>query len=416
MPPKIAAAQRSTARPFALVLAVLGVGSACAQSDGSSPYYFGVSQGFTHQTNLFGASKASGAQVEDKYSTTGLLGGIDIPISRQRLFANGVLRANRYEDVKILNNNSYGLNLGLDWQTIGDISGQLRVSANRSLASYTTAGAPAITNTRNIETSNQSLASIRKGITSRLAITGGVQHRRVEFSAPSFAAGELSENQANVGIRYGRPDQLVLGIGYRKTKTERPRYEEVPPGSGVYSADKADRDDVDLSADWAISGLSTLSARLSFGSEDHSLPTVGGFSGTTGSLGWSYRPSGRTSYNAMFSRDTGTSASFTGYSGNAEPLQVYSNRLTNVFQAGATYDATAKIQLVGSARYSKGQTTAVSATTTGDDKVVGASLGASYAVNRAISLNCNVSHEKRDTGVDEIASRVVGCSGQFTLR
>ncbi len=405
--------RRFILRPLSLIIASLVAPAAWAQS---SPYNIGVSQGFTHQTNLFGATRSSGARVADKYSSTGLFGGVDLKLSRQRVFANAVVRANRYEDVKLLNNDSHGLNAGLDWETIGNLSGGLRVAANRSLASYTTAGAPPLTNEKNIESSHQTGATVRKGFTSRVALTAGLQRREVEFSAPSFSSGELKESEASIGLRYGLPGQLVFGVGLRKTQTDRPRALQSPPGSGIYIADEADRDDLDLTAEWSPSGLSTLSARLSFGREEHSLASLAGFEGTTGAVSWVYRPSDKTTFNASFTRDTGTASSFATYEGTAEPLEVYSNTLTNVLQAGMNYAATAKIRLNGNLRHSKGKTSSLTTVTSADDTVNAVSLGATYAFSRSVSFNCGVSHEKRETGTDEISARTVTCAGQLTLR
>ncbi len=413
MSEQMAASPFAVARPLAMILTALGMGSVFAQSASSGPYYIGASQGLTHQSNLFGASKSSGRRVSDNYASTGIFGGVNLELGRQNVYANGVARANRYNDVKLLDNNSSGLNAGLNWETVGNLNGTVRAAANRSLASYTTPGAPDLTNARNIETSHELSATVSKGITSKLSVTGGLQRRKVGFSAESYAAAEFAEREARVGIRYGRSDQVQLGLGYRKTKTDRDRARLT---GGTYEADQADRDDVDLTASWASSGLSTVNARLSYGREDHSLPAFSGFKGTTGELGWTYRPTGRTTLNTSFTRDTGTSSSFLDYEGLGQPLEVYNSRLTNVVQGNIAYAATAKINLTGSLRYSKGKVSNATVATTGDDKVQAARLGATYAFSRAISFTCSAAYENRDTGTDDIATRTVACSGGLTFR
>jgi hypothetical protein len=402
-------------RPLALIALCAGSGTAFAQS---SPWHIGVSQGFAHQTNLFGAPSPTGgapdSRVADKYSITSLLGGVDLKLSRQRVFANGVVRANRYEDVKRLDNDSYGLNLGLDWETVNDLSGTLRASGNRSLASYTIPGAPSVGQEKNIETSNQTSATVRYGITSRFALTGGWQRRDVEFSSPAFRTAEYTMNEVSAGLRYGLPSLLVFGLGVRNSTVDRPRYSETPPGSGSFLGDETDRRDIDFTIDWSPSALSTINARLSYGKEDHSVPTVADSDGTTGSLTWSYRPSDKTGFALSLGRDTGSSVAFLPYSDTASPLQTYSTRLTNFLGLSADYEATAKIRLNASLRHTESKSDSASGQS--KDKSAGVSLGASYAYSRAISFNCGVSHDKRETATADVANRTVNCTGQLTLR
>jgi predicted porin len=417
MPKRTPVAPRLFAlRPLALVALCASSGSVFAQA---SPWNVGVSQGFAHQTNLFGApSPTAGApdtRVADKYSVTSLFGGVDLKLSRQRLFANGVVRANRYEDVKTLNNDAYGVNLGLDWETVNNLSGTLRSSANRSLASYTIPGAPVIGQVRNLETSNQQTATVRYGISSRWAATAGWQRREVEYSAAAFRSGEFTQNEVSAGVRYGLPTLLVLGLGVRSSKTDRPRHTEVGgAGTGVFLANESDRRDIDLTADWQASGLSTVNARLSYGKEEHSLPQVPEFKGVTGSIGWNYQPTDKTTLTLQVARDTGTSSAIAPFGSDATPLGSYSTRLTNLVSAGFDYGMTAKIRLNGNLRHAKAKLDGT--TGTGSETTRGAGLGASYAFSRAISFNCSVAHEKRETLSADIGNRTVNCAGQLAIR
>jgi hypothetical protein len=414
MSEQMAASRLFVARPLVAALVLAGTSAVWAQSGESGPYYIGASQGFTRQQNIFGSTDGSGSRIDDTYSSTGIFGGVNLQLGRQNLYANGVVRANRYQDVKLLDNNSTGLNGGLNWETIGNLSGTLRVAANRSLANYSSPDSPDLTNVRNIETSHDLSATVNKGITSRLSATGGLQRRKVDYSAESYYAAEFSDRSGNIGLRYGRSDQILFGIGYRKTKTDRNRARQTSPG--IYASDKADRDDIDFTVAWAPSALSTVNARLSYGREDHSLAALSDFKGTTGELGWTYRPSGRTTMIATFARDTGTSSSFSNYEGTGQPLEVYTSRLTNVLSTSLAYELTNKIRLNGSLRYSKGKVSEVTGPTAGDDEVRAARLGATYAFSRGISFSCNASQENRDTGSDNIKTRSIGCSGGITFR
>ena len=78
-----------------------------------NPYYVGVGQGFTHDSNVYRIPSGPG----DTYSSTTLFGGFDQPISRQRVFGRGGVSLNRYFNEQPLNNTSYDFLLGADLAT-----------------------------------------------------------------------------------------------------------------------------------------------------------------------------------------------------------------------------------------------------------------------------------------------------------
>ena len=98
-------------RPLALTLAgfaCLAAGSAQAET---SPYYIGVSQRFSHNSNVFLNTDALAKS--DTISSTGVRLGLDQPISRQRLTATLSANANRYSKLSTLNNTDYALDTRL---------------------------------------------------------------------------------------------------------------------------------------------------------------------------------------------------------------------------------------------------------------------------------------------------------------
>ena len=126
---------RTTLRAAALTsltaLSCLCGGAALAQR---SPYYLGVSQALSYESNLYrlgdGQVLPAHLSKSDTLSGTSLVAGIDQTISRQRVYGSANLRANRYANNKSLDNQSYGLNLALDWATVNNLSGTLSTSAD----------------------------------------------------------------------------------------------------------------------------------------------------------------------------------------------------------------------------------------------------------------------------------------------
>src|SRR5204863_3882657 len=129
-----------------------------AWADEPSPWYIGVSQGFTHDSNVYRTPDGPG----DNYSTTSLLGGFDQPIGRQRLHASARVGYNRYQDQRALDNTGYSVDAGWDWATIEKLSGSLSANATQSLAQFN-GNATQPTTDRNVLKAAQSNASARLG-------------------------------------------------------------------------------------------------------------------------------------------------------------------------------------------------------------------------------------------------------------
>ena len=95
-----------------------------------NPYYVGVGQGFTHDSNVYRIPSGPG----DTYSSTTLFGGFDQPISRQRVFGSAGVSLNRYFNEQPLNNTSYDFQLGANLATIENISGNVNLGLTQNLA------------------------------------------------------------------------------------------------------------------------------------------------------------------------------------------------------------------------------------------------------------------------------------------
>lgn len=385
-----------------------------------NPYYIGINQAFTHDSNLFRTPTATG----DTYSSTGLVAGIDQPIGRQRLHGSANVRNNKFKDQDQLDNVSYGVNGALDWETINKLSGTLSVFSNRNLANYS-AGIIDPTTTRNLETSNQALARIQYGGLGLLALEGGVIWRQLDYSAPAFASANFEQTSGFAGIKVRPSDALTLGLQLRTTR-----------GEYVDAGIDFDRNDVDLTATWVPTGLSTFNARLSYGKQKNkaagtSLPILTvearDFSGATGFLSWDYKPTGKLAFRTTLSRDTGSETSFLRISEDAPGLTAYGDvsKITNALTAGLRYDATAKIAVNVGLLYQERTLSDLFLPTPGiadqrgRDRTTRASLGLNWAPTLHWLLGCNASRERRtETGglSTPYTANVASCSVQYVIR
>ena len=405
-------------QPLVLALALCGSATAWAQS---SPYYVGVSQGFTHHSNVFGSAVSPQS---DTVSSTGVLGGLDLQLGRQHVYANGSAQTNRHSKFDQLNNVSYTLATGLNWQTIERLSGNLRYEATQNLVNYADVTFPA--GIRDVQKTQSASAGVRYGITPSLSVDANGWHRTVDFSAVEDKRG-FKQDAASLGVRWGGTGLLTLGAALRATRTDYPTalivapVPEVPPSPGFpgtpavlaeYGPDKADRKDLDLTGTWTPSGLSKINARISLTQETHTQPVIPKFSGVTGAVAWEYQPTGKLVLVTSLTRDTGAETTFAELPNNLLPLRANNDRINTVVAVDAKYEATAKILVNASFRHTDGSVVN-SLGASVDSSLSTVALGATYAITRSIDLSCNLRHETRSRSY---TNNTVGCSGRFTLR
>lgn len=397
----------STHRRLSLSLLVatgcLASANAVAQEDQErSPYYIGVSQSFTHDSNVF---RTRDNEVSETISSTGVLLGLDQHFGRQRAFADALAQVHRYRNADRLNNKSYALTAGLDWETVEFLSGALRYSTRNSLADFGTTGGASIVSD---QVTDEFSATARYGMTSYLGFDAGYGHRSLEYKNPALSNRNYKQDSVNAGLRWIVGAKLTLGLGVRSTKGKTPEYAPTPP-----RADELKRRDVDLTATWIPSGFSTLSARLSRTHETHTLASNAELSETTGALTWDYRPTGRLRFSSSLTRDTGTETTFLGTAPTGTTsLPVDNNRISTSLSLETSYTLTAKTSVSGAIRQREG-----TSSTAQDDSVRGYSLGLSYLPTRTITLNCNVTREDRSlAGTTAYSTTLTGCTGELSLR
>ena len=393
---------RLSMRPLAFLITLAG--SACAQAD-ANPYYIGVRQEFVRESNVF----RTAARLGDTMSSTGLLAGIDQPFGRQRFYADMSLLANRYQNYSELNNFSHSETAGLDWSSMERLSGTLHYLSRQDLADFgLTSGSTA----KNMQHTQQASASARYGLATRLGLEGSVEHSRVDFSNNAFNTGEFSQNAASLGLRWGASGLLTLGAGLRATHGEYPHYKDPFDPLAPETPDRMRRRDLDLTAVWSPTGLSTFNARASSTRETHSQVSRPGFSGLTGALGWDYRLTGKLTIKTQLTRDTGSEATFLTVAPGSLPQRSDNNRLTTLAELGASYEATAKIGLTANLRRTHGSIASTSGASLGDS-TSSVSFGAKYQPTRSISLGCNAGREHH---VNVYNAYTAGCAAQLTLK
>jgi hypothetical protein len=398
------------------VLALIGSAGAVAET---SPYVVGASETITHDSNVVRlpdgvTPPASLYSTTDWIATTALFAGIDQPFGRQRAYGNVSLRNNHYRYNQDYGNFGYGLAGGLAWSTIERVSGTVSLSSNRTLASFDRANGNNTPNiVKNIEQTDQFGATAQVGVVTDLSFVGGYQHQSQRFSQ---VGDKLVQDIVNLGTRYRLGGELTLGAGLRFTHGRYPDNNDSFKGRNL-----------DLSADWAPSPISTVTARVGLGKTDHTAATAQDFSGATGSLLWNWKPTAKLVFISQLNRATGTDSSFQQLtdSGAVVTAQADNSRLTTALGLNATYEATAKILInAGYNRASRKLTNALANNPglllTDADRLTRSRIGVRYLPTRTIELGCNLARESRSADNNTLtyaySARVVSCSAQFSVQ
>lgn len=380
-----------------LALATLCVAGQ-AQAD-PNPYFIGSSVTLRHDSNVF---RLPDSTADTSYGLA-LIGGIDQPIGRQRIYASGTVQDTRFQDLKRLDHTNYSARAGIDWATLYSLSGTLNHTRSQSLFNY--GGNSTVNSTaRNLERRSESVASIRYGMASLFSLDSSYTRRKLSYTDAAFQVNALDQDAVSAGLTYRPRDSLTLGTALRLTEGKSRNEREFT------------RRDIDLTANWVPTGLSSINARLSYGKrKESSGVSAFDFTGATGQLRWRYQPTGKLTFTTQLSRDTGDESGFI----NGQNAGTFGDesRRTTALSVATAYALSAKIRV--DLNLYANRRALVQGPFSGRDSLRNASLAATYTPWRSVSLSCNVSRDSRSASGQvsfDYGNNSVSCSAQVTLQ
>ncbi|ALV08306.1 TonB-dependent receptor domain-containing protein [Roseateles depolymerans] len=365
---------RPAALPWLLAAGLLGASAGASAQSSGAPWYLGAALSQQYANNVF---RENSAENSDQFTTLTLLGGADVRLGRQRLYANTKWMDNRYNHNDQLNNRGFDIRTGMDWSTVGDLSGNLTYLRKRYLADYNATSQIAPTTDRNIQTDQSAEGTVRLGLpsTTPLALEGGYVYRTRDYSLASYVSQEYRQGATSLGLTYSPSSQWRFGVAGRYTK-----------GHTTDTDFKYSRRDLDLTAGWTLTGSSNLNARISRSNADN-------FNGVTGSLIWDWRPGGRWNLSTQISRDTGVE---TYYLGVANVVSDY-NRITTSAQVQGSYRLTGKLSLTAGGGYSRVSRDDRNFNTGNSDSSRFYNAGISWQATRAVTVGCSYNRQSRSS-------------------
>jgi hypothetical protein len=332
-------------RPLGLSMAALLLGAAGPAKAETSPYYIGVSQALSYNTN---PARLPDATAEGSWwSTTSLLGGFDERYGRQHFYGNANVAANVYSSLSQLNSTTYGASAGWDWETINRLSGTMYASYNQSLPNYGGLNQASLLEVqRVIQNSGLAYATAQYGVLSLMQAELRVAYSSVHYDADDLASQlrfsryELNQTSVRLRLRKQFSGQLTAGTGVAYTKGD---YFAIGSEFGRY--------DVFVTTDWQATGQSSFSGRVGYSWWDYTGVNPYQQNGVTGWLAWNYVPTGKLSFVTRVSYDTQANSVFTSVGGGT-PGGVGENQwLTTGLQFTARYAFSGKTSFNASLEY-----------------------------------------------------------------
>lgn len=404
------------ARPnlTAVAAAVLAGGAAlapvAAQAQSSQNYYYGIRQGLYMDDNIY--MSPSNAK-SDVYGTTTLLGGLSMPLGRQRLHMDGQVSRSYHTEATSLGSTGYNLRGGLDFETVERISGAVNAWAQRSRADFGGLGID-YQPVDNISTARGIDASIRKGVVTRLTLEGRMGYRTQRYSRSDYRSRDVDVWDGSVGIHYRPAGSLVLGAALRLTEGEYPTFTLLPDGRSQSEGFKGRN--IDFSAVWPVTGASTVRAVVSVGKKEFDNWKSNDYSGVTGNLYWDWIYSGRTQLQFGLSRDTGTEPYVQIPIGDEVPIGASGTLVRDILSARMTYALTGKTTLSARAEY-------LSATMPGRRALLGRErlyklgVGVRWQATRVVAAGCDIDRKQRLAPSDyTYTSNRFGCWAEAVFR
>ena len=216
-------------------------------------------------------------------------------------------------------------------------------------------------------------------------------------------------------MRYRPAGALVLGVGVRRTLGEYPNFRQ--PVGGGFTPEGFEANNVDLTAEWPLSGASRVDARFSLGKNKFDTLAVGNYDGLTGALTWNWKPTGRTGLVMGVTRAAGDEASLSTLPGRAS-VATSINRVSDSLFARAEYDLTGKIKANAGLAFSDSTALNLATQTAGAERLTTANFGLVWEATRAIRAGCDVLFRTatRGGGGAGYDSTNFGCFGEFVLR
>lgn len=363
----------------------LGLVAGTARAD-LEPFSFSASEQVQHQSNV---NRGSGTAPQGNWlSTTELRAALDQAIGRDRLTGSAAVNYNKYRYNINPDTVGYTAAVGLDWNTVGSLSGTLAADSQRHQYFYGLNGESAAGSGRNLETDNHVGGTVQLGAAGRWVIFAGADASNRNYSNASFAANEQRQWSSNLGTRYQTSPDLSFGMTGSYTKGRYPN---------AVATDEFSLRSIDATTHWQAGGSTSFDARVGYTSEQVTAQPDQNFA--NGALSWNWSPPSRFAVSVGLSRDANADTSAGTTITDNSTASLAGRSVNDSAHATVSYELTSKINFVANAQYVRrkysNSNLAATNAVTGSNRTSVYGLSAHYVPTRTTDLNCGFTREIR---------------------
>lgn len=271
-----------------MAVAVAALSAVGAQAE---PLTLTASHNWVHDSNF----ARTETPISDTINTTSLQLDLDKQYGRQTYTGMAKVAAVRYDKYgSLLNNDAKQLSLGFDSELLqnwrvsldGNYGQQLNQFENNKLTDHVV---------KNVQTTKNAQAQVIYGVSGIWALVATGAKSTLSYSVPAYSYLNYWQDIQGLKAVYYSSDLLNYSLGVRHLNTEY-----------TLSTEHVDENDIDLGTNWVVSGLSQMSATLSWTHSKRRLQADRRFSGLTGYINWNYTPHGVLSYGLSAYRTSNT--------------------------------------------------------------------------------------------------------------
>ena len=414
---KVSAPIPTRRAPALLVVAAAALltgwcGSCLAQEDDSLPIFLTTSLTLMHDSNLTRTTERQ----SDTVRAAAVAAGLNKAYGRQTYLLYGRLTKNQYNRfAELLDNDGKNLNGKFtseflrNWSLTvgGQYDENLNSLQDNSLVERVV---------KNIRRYRDTNLSVQYGKSGLWSIVGRLDQNDLTYSRQRVQNAD--QGSQSVRVYYSPSDLLRFGMGPRFVKTEYP-YRTV--------SKRVEDTNLDFTADWRVTGLSSLNAQVSL-KETKNIDNSGQSTSNdavTGSLGWVYTPRGPVSYSVNLSRRTNSDRFNAGLLGLGSVTTDY---VTNTVALGARWLATAKVTVGANytrnmydnsrtVNYSLEELAVLNDSDSSNSRQDTYSLDLRYQPTRSVGLSCSLSKYNQTQGIGRLEhdGHMTSCSASLTL-
>ena len=357
---------------------------------------------YEHHSNIFEVSSEEEALEQNGDSERSdnvlrLAAGLDLSWmpGQQELRLKGEARRLQYDRNGDLDHNEHTVSAAFDWKAGSTVDGTLEYEQDRRVASF----ADLDTSELSVQTERNAHALLGVGVTPTWRVETAANYHESELPLDDAPEFKLEETSGTLAINYLGVSKLSAGLLGEYLEGEY---------TGSDDARSFDETSLQLTADYAVTGLSSFNLKLGVterqeerddalaeeGTEDEDV------SGFTGSLGYNRTLSGKTSFGAQIFRRVDS------YVAGANAL------VDTGLQASLNWQPTARLSVGARAGWTRSEFENGSDTAQAgrEDDLTTASLELSYQALRWLALRPFVEYRDRSSNIEDESfdSTVVG--------